>query len=159
MDTSPPLPPPPCSGSVTPTLVKLLAEIGFLAISQGQLADARIIFTTLRAFRPDQDFPAIGMALIAIAENAPHNAITLLQEQIPRVPDSRNLHAFLGLALLFAGRHDDSRRLLRQHAALPDEPALQALWTAIDRKLQQVTSPASVDWTRFPTHDKMEHNP
>lgn len=154
MQTSPSLPASSCH--FTPALARLLSEIGFAAIFRGQLADARIIFTTLRTFRPDQDFPTIGLALIAIAESAPNEAIALLQEQIPRVPDTRNLHAFLSLALLFAGRREDSRLLLRQHAAQPAEPVLQRFWQVIEDRLQHDTSPASVDWMRPYLHDKTE---
>lgn len=145
--------------SLSASLAKQLTEVGFLAISRRRLADARVIFHALRRFRPDQDFPVIGLALIALTEQALPQAIALLREQIPRVADDRHLQAFLALALLLVGRRTDSQQLLRQHAPRPADPALQAFWLTLGEHLQHATSPASVDWTRLSLPDWKEQTP
>ena len=67
--------------------VRLFAEIGFLGLSRGNVAQAEVIFSMLTNLRPGEEAGAVGLALASLAGNRPDVAIRLLKsaEQTPAV--------------------------------------------------------------------------
>lgn len=53
---------------LSPDGARLLAEVGFLAIDQGEWACARQIFSTLMAFRHESEFPYVGMSMVELMQ-------------------------------------------------------------------------------------------
>jgi len=68
--------------------------------------------------RPQSAAGPIGKALVALAAAKPEEAARILeQEALAAEPDSRSAKSMLGLALRFAGRNHDSRRVLERLVA------------------------------------------
>jgi len=51
-----------------PDLAQSLAEVGFLAIDQKDWSRAHQIFSVLMAFRPQSEFPYVGLTLIDLLQ-------------------------------------------------------------------------------------------
>jgi hypothetical protein len=79
--------------------VRLLTEIGFLALRYLRCDDARTIFAAIRALRPDQEAGHIGAALTDLLSGDVEPAIAKLE----KLPTSDAARAFLGMALLKQG--------------------------------------------------------
>jgi hypothetical protein len=99
--------------------VRLLTEIGFLALRYGRCQEGRTIFTAVKALRPDQEEGYIGTALIDMLEGHLDTAIAALE----KLPTSDAARAFLGMALLKQGATADAQSaLLDVAASAPDTP-------------------------------------
>lgn len=97
--------------------VKLLSEIGYAAVHHGLGDRAAPIFAALAVLRPNNAAAGIGRALTAMTAGKADEAVRILeQEALAAEPDSRSARAMLGLALRFAGRNHDSRRVLEELA-------------------------------------------
>ena len=95
------------------TDLRMLAQIGFLAAQSNQQSAARTIFRALRVIRPDSPLPLVGLALADINAGRHASAVQLLQgEGLREHPDSGEIHAFLGWALLEAGNRDQAEKVL-----------------------------------------------
>jgi thioredoxin-like negative regulator of GroEL len=96
-------------------IVRLVSEIGYAAVHHGLGERALPIFDALAVLRPQSAAAAIGRALVALSSGKADEAARILeQEALAAEPDSRAARSMLGLALRFAGRNHDSRRVLEQ---------------------------------------------
>jgi predicted Zn-dependent protease len=125
-----------------------LTEVGFAAIFNRQLAEAQTIFTALRSFRPDCDFPIMGLALIAVQSGQMQGAVNLIQEGLVKFPESANLKSLFVLALMLSGRRKESSDLLQSVASTVKEPLILAFCQALRDEMARRTSPAACDWKR-----------
>lgn len=94
-------------------LLQLLMESGYLAAGYGMTADAESIFEGLAVARPDSAYPLIGKAFTKMSLGAHEEAAEMLRDQLD--VDSAEAHmarSFMGMALLLAGKADESRRVL-----------------------------------------------
>ena len=102
--------------------LRLLSEIGYAAVHHGLGPRAAPIFTALAVLRPKNAAAGIGRGLAAMAAGQPEEAVRVLQQEALAVePENRNARAMLGLALRFAGRNHDSRRVFEQLIAENDD--------------------------------------
>lgn len=94
-------------------LVKLLAELGFIAGGYGMMEQTDAIVGALEALRPGSERPYLIQALALINLQDFAKAEHILREQALRAnPDSAMATACLGLALHFQGRINERDRLL-----------------------------------------------
>lgn len=100
--------------------VRLFAEVGFLGLGRGLPKEAGIIFDMLSALRPGEEAGAIGLALSALAENHPDQAIKTLKRgaQTPAVM------AFSALAHGRLGEVAAARTLIEDLEAMGADSAL-----------------------------------
>lgn len=104
---------------VTADDLRLLAEIGFSAVSRGEDAIAEAVFAGITAVRPQGEAGAIGKALVHLHRGEAEAAVTLLR----RFPGSDAARLFLGLALNRAARRAEAREVLESVAATAQDPA------------------------------------
>ncbi len=98
-----------------PPDVQLLTQAGFLAAGRGDAARAQRIFEALALSRPDQALAYVGLAAALLNAGRAGEAVQRLQKvQLPPGPEADMLDSFKGLVLQQAGRHAESRLLLRQ---------------------------------------------
>ncbi len=91
-----------------------LARTAFLAVHVGEPAAARTIFSALAVLRPDSVLPHIGRAMAEQAAGRMDEAVHWLRDEALRAhPDSEELQAFLGLALVQADRPSQALPVLR----------------------------------------------
>lgn len=83
--------------------VKLLVELGFVALSAGLLKEAEVIFTGVKSARPAGEAGPLGLALLRMAQGNLDEAISILKAQRRSVAAK----TFLGLAL---ARHGDRKQ-------------------------------------------------
>jgi tetratricopeptide (TPR) repeat protein len=95
------------AGSLHADEVRLLADIGFMALSAGLFREAEEIFQGVKAARPKGEAGAIGLALLRMAENDHDQAVAILKSQ-RRSLASR---AFLSLALAKQGDRQRARKI------------------------------------------------
>jgi predicted Zn-dependent protease len=97
--------------------VRLLTEIGFMAMSRGKQREAEAIFAGVQAVRPKSETPAIGLALTRIGARKLDEAIRILRDDaLARNPDSAEAKCYLGMALKLAGRASEADKVLREAA-------------------------------------------
>ncbi|HAO34173.1 MAG TPA: hypothetical protein PLP22_11860 [Candidatus Competibacter sp.] len=114
--------------NVTEQQVKQLTAIGFLAADHGLNTEGEAIFHGLSAFRPDSEYPLIGLALTQIGAGRHDAALSTLNERALRVnPASATAKCFVGLALKLAGRVQESERWLQEVAATADDQDAKTL--------------------------------
>ena len=95
--------------------LQLLMEVGFLAGGYGYLGEAEIIFDGLKAVRPQNESPLIGLAFAKMNNNQMDEAIRILEEEALKVnPQSDLARSFLGLALKLSGRVEQCLPILRE---------------------------------------------
>lgn len=95
--------------------VQLLLQVGFLAAGRGEVAAALRIFEALAVLRPDQAFGFVGLGSALMNAGRAGEAVQRLQAvRLPPGPEADMLDSFKGVALQLAGRHSESRALLRQ---------------------------------------------
>jgi hypothetical protein len=95
--------------------LQLLLEVGLLAGGYGWMKEAEVIFEGLRAVRPENESPLIGLAIAKMNNNQAEESIRILEtEALNTNPESDLARAFLGLALKLAGRVEQSRLLSEQ---------------------------------------------
>lgn len=88
--------------------VRLLTDLGFLALSRGLDRHALAIFEAVRALRPAQEAGPIGIAMVHMYRGELQPAITLLRSLKP----SDAALTFLGIALTRQGEHADAQKIL-----------------------------------------------
>jgi len=59
--------------------VRLLMEIGLMAAGAGLIDEAGKIFEGVRAVRPDDASPLVGLAIAQIHSGRPHDAVDTLE--------------------------------------------------------------------------------
>jgi hypothetical protein len=95
--------------------LQLLMELGFLAGGYGYMHEAEVIFEGLKAIRPENESPLIGLAFARMNNNQMEDSIRILETEALRVnPNSDLARAFLGFALKLTGRVEQSHVLLKQ---------------------------------------------
>ncbi|HOB61155.1 MAG TPA: HrpB1 family type III secretion system apparatus protein [Candidatus Competibacteraceae bacterium] len=105
-------------------LIKLLAELGFIAGGYGLIAQTDAIVGALEALRPDSERPYLIQALARINFRDAAGAERILREQALKLnPDSAMAKAYLGLALHVQGRINERDRILEEAIASGDEEA------------------------------------
>lgn len=87
---------------------RLLAEIGFLGISRGLIQPSEVVFAALARVRVEDDAPAIGLAMVALAQGAPDRAANVLQH----ARQSEPVMAFRAIAHAQLGERDIATDLL-----------------------------------------------
>ena len=113
---------------VTVEDLRLLADVGFSAISRGDDATAEAVFAGLAAARPDGEAGAIGKALVHLHRGQAEAAAALLR----RFPGSDAAQLFLGFALHRSARRADARAVLEDLAATsPDSAPADAARAAL----------------------------
>lgn len=103
--------------------VRLFAEIGFLGLGRGDVAQADVIFQMLQSLRPGEEAGSVGGALAALSGNRPDQAIKLLKgaEQTPSVM------AFSAMAYARLGEHSAARALVEDLVAMGADQSLLAM--------------------------------
>lgn len=106
--------------------IKLLAEVGMLAATRGDLAAARAIFSAVEQERPECAAAYAGPAVALLVRGRPDEAIEGLQRGLALVPPEAqsDLQAFLGVAFHLDGRTAESLRAL---GAAKEHPLAAAL--------------------------------
>lgn len=85
-------------------MIKLLYEIGVTGIWLNEIADARVIFDGLKALRPQNELPVLGLALIAFAEGNLDKSIEMIvKEALVINPRNDIVKAYLALAIQAKG--------------------------------------------------------
>lgn len=97
--------------------LRLLVNVGFVAISKGEPGVAADIFVAVRLLRPKQEAGYIGGALAALIAGDPDAAVQLAES----APDTPAARAFRGLALLRSGDVRRARGSLR--SVIEDVPS------------------------------------
>jgi predicted Zn-dependent protease len=94
--------------------LQTLAEIGFCAVSMGNMLPARTIFEGLAAARPGHEAPRMGLAMSHYMVNEFEAAEDILRGLRQDKPDFRLAEVHLGLCLILAGRKDEALPLLKE---------------------------------------------
>ena len=94
--------------------LQTLAEIGFLAVSMGNMLPARTIFEGLAAARPDHEAPRMGLAMSHYMVNEFDQAENILRGLMRDKPDFHLASVHLALCLFLAGRKDEAVPLLQE---------------------------------------------
>jgi predicted Zn-dependent protease len=98
--------------------IRLLAELGLIAVGEGRLEEAEKIIEAVGAVRPREVAVYIARAMLELRRGQAENAIRLIeQEALQTHPGSPLLQAFLGMALLSAGYAARGRKVLEPVAA------------------------------------------
>jgi hypothetical protein len=90
--------------------VRTLADIGFIALSRGLVAQAGTIFNGVVAARPDQEAGYIGHALVDLARGDVGGAIKTLRA----LPPTDAALTFLATALARHGEHAEACDILSE---------------------------------------------
>lgn len=94
-------------------LLKLLADIGFMASGVGLPKNAFAIFAGIEKARPDSPMPSIGIAMEFMNRRRHQEAIDILhKEGLARDPESPTVKAFIGMGLMLEGRSKESEEML-----------------------------------------------
>lgn len=113
----------PASKAVDGALLRLLAEIGFVATACGLWSQAEEIFSGVRAVRPASEFPVISQALARMTVGDDRRAIELLRESALKINPGNNLaKSFLCLALKRSGKVDEAEPLIESIIAANQDP-------------------------------------
>ncbi|MFK0573439.1 tetratricopeptide repeat protein [Endozoicomonas sp.] len=109
-------------------LLKVLADIGFMASGTGLPKHAFGIFNGIEAARPDSPLSTIGFALEFMNRKRHQEAIDLLhKEGLKKHPEDPTIKAFVGLALMFEGRNKESEGYLNPLLSSSElEPSIMA---------------------------------
>lgn len=88
--------------------VRLLVDVGFIALSAGLDREAEAIFAGVSAARPGQEAGPLGLAMIHMARNQLDQAVATLRA----LPPSDAALTYLGLALARRGDAAEARSVL-----------------------------------------------
>ncbi|AMO56048.1 hypothetical protein GZ77_04270 [Endozoicomonas montiporae] len=106
------------------SLVKTLADIGFMATSNNMPKQAFAIFYGLEKARPDSPLPHIGYAFQYMNKKLHRDALDILHKKaLPLDENNPVTKAFIGMALMFEGRNKESEDYLADVSAADDESA------------------------------------
>jgi len=95
--------------------IQLLTQAGFLAAGLGNTAAALRIFEALAVLRPHHAFGYVGLGSALMNAGRAAEAVQRLQAvSLPPGAEADMLDSFTAVALQLAGRHSESRSLLRQ---------------------------------------------
>ena len=100
--------------------LQTLAEIGFGAVSTGNMLQARTIFEGLAAARPGHEAPRMGLAMSHYMVDEFTAAEAILRDLIRDRPEFRLAGVHLALCLILAGRKDEAVPLLQEADAYKD---------------------------------------
>lgn len=108
--------------------VRLIAEIGFIAVSYGLAEEAEQIFKAFRVMRPDQEAGALGLSLACMVRGDVDGALKHLES----APPTDTIQTYRGLALLRKGDLDTAKEILTEITELDEtspcgQLAVQAL--------------------------------
>lgn len=108
-------------------LIKTVADIGFMAISNNMSKQAFAIFYGIEKARPDSPTAHIGYAFQYMNKKLHRDALDILHKKaLPLDEDSPVTKAFIGLALMFEGRNKESEDYLTS-ASTGDEAEAAAM--------------------------------
>lgn len=107
--------------------LQLLAEIGFLAVSRGQIVQGEKIFKALELARPASVGGYVGLAVAQVFGGRPRDALGTLERGMRNVPAEEHapLYAFQGYAFRCVGLHAASAQALKSAGDLPFSRALR----------------------------------
>ena len=89
-------------------IIKMMADIGFMASSSGYSKHAFGIFMGIEAVKPDSVLPCIGYAMEFMNKKKYQEAISILKKQgLAKEPDNAAVKAFIGLALMLDGHNKE----------------------------------------------------
>ena len=94
--------------------LQTLAEIGFCAVSTGNMLPARTIFEGLAAARPGHEAPRMGLAMSHYMVNEFEAAEDILRGLMRDKPDFRLAGVHLALCLILADRKEEAVPLLQE---------------------------------------------
>lgn len=98
---------------VTVETLRLLADIGFMATSNGMSPQAKSIFHAIGHIRPKSVLPHIGMALNHLNLNQFQDALDVLEKKALKAePDNPTVRAFIGMSLMLMGHSSESENFL-----------------------------------------------
>ncbi|WP_341367281.1 hypothetical protein [Yoonia sp. BS5-3] len=89
--------------------LKLLTDIGFIAVSRGLKDHAVAIFDGVKAMRPEGEAGYLGLGMVEILNGDPAAAVKTLQT----APPSDAVNTFLGIALVQASEVKKGQKLLQ----------------------------------------------
>ncbi|MCK5894077.1 MAG: hypothetical protein KAG53_06610 [Endozoicomonadaceae bacterium] len=99
--------------TITAEHLRLLADIGFMATSNGMSAQAKSIFTAIGHARPGSILSHIGLAINHLNLNQFQDALDILEKKALKVePDNPTVQAFIGMSLMLMGRNSESETFL-----------------------------------------------
>lgn len=90
--------------------VKVLAELGFIAVSYGLAEHADTIFKAFQVMRPDQEAGPLGRSLAAMTRGNVDEALLCLEN----APPTDTIQTYRGLALLRKGEIDTACEILSE---------------------------------------------
>lgn len=134
------------SFKLTAETAQLLADIGFLAIRRNRLNAAVLIFEALKRFRPNSDYPVIGLALAAMSRGANDTALEIIGNALRSRPDSGDLLAFRSLALYLSQRHVQSREIAVDLIEEQTDPQIIKLASTLRDEIDRGLSPLHPQW-------------
>jgi tetratricopeptide (TPR) repeat protein len=101
-----------CEEQASIALPKLLIMSGFIAVSLNFLDAAEMIFEALKKFRPENEYPFIGLAYVHLNKGAYALAIEMLRDQALKInPQSDLARAFLALSYTFSKKYEEMKQL------------------------------------------------
>lgn len=108
---------------------RLLASIGMLGLSRGEIEAADDIFAALSRARPGAEIGPLGRALVRMAKGDTRGAIGILNAAEP----SDAIYFFLAIALRDMGDEAEAQDLLENLAAVASVPVRDMARQLIDR--------------------------
>jgi Flp pilus assembly protein TadD len=101
--------------------LQLMGDIGFSAVSMGNMLPARTIFTGILAVRPGHPAPLMGLAMSHYMVDEFEQAEDILLSLLKADPDYHLASVHLALCRILAGRREEALPLL-QAAQKVDDP-------------------------------------
>jgi hypothetical protein len=103
--------------------LRMLVDIGFIALSRGADRHAEAIFAGVQAVRPGEEAGHLGAALVHLYRGEVDPAVAILR----KLPPSDAAQTFLGLALSRRGEGDEASRVLNGVVATAPDTAFASL--------------------------------
>ena len=97
------------------SLIKTLADIGFMATSNNMSKHAFAIFHALEVVRPDNPIGHIGIAFQYMNKKLHQDALDILHKKALLLDkDNPATKAFIGMCLMYQGRNKECEDMLNQ---------------------------------------------
>lgn len=120
-------------------IVKLIGEIGFIAVSYGLAEHAEKIFEAFKVMRPEQEAGPLGLSLVAMIRDDVDTALKHLEA----APPTDTLQTYRGLTLLRKGDLETAKEILTEIKELDDgSPCVELASQALE-DLEGLANPAS----------------